>query len=164
MALSHDVTLPIDASPRWPDACVCCLKIHPARTMRLRADRIGWDQLITLGWAVGLRPLYEVPACEACERGLIRARRLRWAARALVAVVGVLAAAWLLRAGGVGPNPVSRWIIAFAAMILIVPAAVFDALHPLRIDTTARGSRIDFEFASRDYAAAFAEANGTRIS
>lgn len=160
MPLSTDISMPIDRTPRWPARCIRCGTPAPESIFFFRASRVGWDQILTLGWAVGSRPPVEVPACEDCAHLLRRARRARVSVGWLVLLPLGLATLWSLRHFGYLPaGPFRRWASAGILLATFLPAIVLDAIFPPVIDATAQGRTITYEFRDCDFALEFRELN-----
>lgn len=156
MAFSHDVKLPIDVTPQWPSYCVRCSVPNPDSVFKFRASRVGWDQLLTLSWAIGKRPIVEAPACSECRTRLKRERFIRnlvsWPlTMAIIAIVGYI----LHRLGLFPTGPYRRWILAAYVIGPLVPLYIWEATHPLTLDTTCQGNTITYEFRDRRTAAVF---------
>lgn len=87
MALSHDVKLPVNVTPDWPERCVVCDRPSPNHRARFT------DHKTTLWTTVTLQSAKKVhvtaPACADCASALER--------REFIAKVGT----WVMALGGV---------------------------------------------------------------
>lgn len=163
MAFSHNVKLPIDVTPQWPSYCVRCSIPNPDSVFKFRASRVGWDQLLTLSWAIGKRPIVEAPACSECRTRLKRERLIRnlisWPVTvAVAALVGYI----LHRLGFFPKGPYRRWIFVAYACGALLPFIIWEVLHPLTLDATCQGDTITFEFRDRRTAAMFCIMNDAK--
>ncbi len=163
MGWSHDVTLPIGVPPEWPPVCVRCHAADPPGTFRVRGSRVGWDQILTLSWAVGSRPVIEAPACIECARLLRRERRIAGIASWLMCIPLAAMGFWLVHLLGYLQGPYRRWWGLLGAMICCLPVIIWEALHPRTFDVTVRHGKIDYEFRDKVYAAMFACANNASV-
>lgn len=167
MPTSHDITLPFDHKPAWPDACILCGYEKPGAVFRFRAGRVGWEQIVTLHWAFGKRPYVEAPACGHCVRTLRRSRLIRALCSWIVILPITLVILYVVdkRLGWFsGPlRPFRKWIAAGVILVALVPYVAWELFHPPCIDATARGKKIDYEFADPDYAERFAELNDQHV-
>jgi len=147
MPTSHDVRLPLDRSPRFPDRCVRCGMPEPGHTWRHAARSVGLSWLFPL--ALGRRVAVDVPACHACEEKLSAQRlRRRLVDFALVAA-GVAVAITLLD----GASTPWRRVLGFAsALVFVLPAIVHHTLFPPPYDLTVGSDHVDHEFADPLYA------------
>lgn len=162
MPFSSDITLPIGQRPIWPSRCILCGSDTPDATFSFRAGRIGWHQLITLHPAIGSRPLVNAPACSSCRRVLRRGRVLREWCSWLVVLPVAIVIIWALHQAGLFSGsfrPYRRWIAAAIILLSLIPYLLVEILHPPRIDATARGKKLDYEFADPDYAILFSSLN-----
>jgi hypothetical protein len=162
MPSSHCITLPIDRVPRWPRQCVLCGRDNPGSEFRFRAARYSWNQLLTMSWAIGSRPLLQAPACAHCAARLRRHR----IARGLLSWVVLLPIAFVivhvLDRTGMFAGPLHPWRKPIAGAIIIpalLPYLLWDALNPPTVNATAHGRNIDYEFADRHAAERFAQEN-----
>lgn len=160
MPLSTDVTLPIDHRPEWPSRCVRCGQDEPTDVFRFRASRVGFDQLITLNFAIGSRPTIEAPACPDCAKALRRARRLRlfliWPA---YIILGIAVLYTLDKLGWIPHGPYRKWIMTGIVLLAVFPFMIWEGSHPAIVGATARHKKLDYEFRDPEYAENFAELN-----
>ncbi|MCG3123605.1 MAG: hypothetical protein GIKADHBN_02026 [Phycisphaerales bacterium] len=166
MPVSSDVTLNGEAEPRWPDVCVLCGIEHPDGRFEFRASRVGFDQLLTLSWSVGARPKVQVPACGVCTRALRLDRRLRGVTTWIVGLAVGGAVLWLVDTLGwlpSQPRALRRWAAAGFMLLGLVPFLVWEMLRPPKVDVTAKGKNVSYEFADRSYAEMFRELNDENV-
>ena len=81
----------------------------------------------------------------------------------MILLPAALATLWGLHSLGVlsgGLRPYRRYIAAAVILAAFVPYIVWEILNPPRVDATARGRKIDYEFADPEYAGLFAAENG----
>ena len=84
-----------------------------------------------------------------------------------VIVPATLFVVLVLHRTGVFSGSLKPWrmhIGALAVIIAIVPWFVWESLHPQIFDATARGKKLDYEFADPLYAARFAAVNNANTS
>lgn len=163
MGWSHDVTLPIDQRPEWPQICIRCGERSPTSTFSIRGSRIGWDQILTLGWAIGSRPLIEAPACPECAAALRRERCLSGITSWLMCIPLIALGMWVAHMLGLLHGPLRKWYAMGAALLFCAPILIWELLNPRTFDVTVRHGKIDYEFKDRMYAASFAIANNTTM-
>ncbi len=161
MALSTDVTLPIEVVPNWPHKCVECGKDEPDAHVTIRAGRVGWDQLLTLGWAWGTRPRVTAPCCSGCSGKLLRRRRIRWAVESLMVLAAALLILGFVAKWQILQVPGRRWIMAGIVLVVLMPLFFLSAMFPEPLDATARGKKLDYEFRDKEYAELFRYLNTT---
>lgn len=159
MAMSLDITLPVGVAPRWPTECIACGRPDPDGEFCFRAARVGWSQFITLSWAIGSRPTVRVPACQSCAAHLRRTRFFRSLGFWIIAIPVLLGVYVLLRKLGWTNGPFRMHIAVGLGMVALVPFITLEIVWPPMIDATARGAKIDYEFADHEYAKRFIAEN-----
>jgi hypothetical protein len=161
MPVSSDVTLIDEAEPKWPDVCVLCGNDDPDSRFEFRASRVGFDQIFTLSWSIGSRPKVRVPACGVCTRALRLDRRLRGVTMWIVGLAVGGAVLWLVDTLGWLPTQrvLRRWAAAGFMLLGLAPFLVWEMLRPPKVDVTAKGKTVCYEFADRSYAEMFRALN-----
>ncbi|MBL8674769.1 MAG: hypothetical protein JNL07_07780 [Rhodospirillales bacterium] len=160
MPASHDVTLPRSVRPVFPDRCPCGGEAGPGKAIKL--SFVGYSRAPSLVDMALLGPMaggntldhIVVPASEDCARRLRRyhfwVKLLKYGLWApLVAL-----ALWL----GAGVVVASIMLI-----VALVAPVVWEITHPPAVGATPKPETITYEFASRDYAEAFARLNGAAL-
>jgi hypothetical protein len=142
--------------------CVLCGRTDPDSHFRFRASRVGWDQILTLSWAIGSRPRIEAPACAHCATRLRRHRLAREMMSWVILLPAAFVILYALHQTGMfngSLRPWRRWIAGGVILAAFVPYLIWEAVNPPRLDATARGKAIGYEFADAEYAALFARMN-----
>jgi len=57
------------------------------------------------------------------------------------------------------PRSVRKWVGVGIAIVCVLPQIIFEVLFPKPFDISAYSDSVDYEFASIDYAIAFAQSN-----
>src|ERR1035437_8773654 len=85
MAFSHDVVLPRNEPPIFPDCCIVCLSESPERKARVFTTVFHlWSLLVHVPHLFSIR----VPVCSRCAAGF-RIRRLVWVVFDITAILVV---------------------------------------------------------------------------
>lgn len=106
--------------------------------------------------------MVNAPACSPCRRVLRRSRILRECCSWFVIVPIAIAMIRALHQAGLlsGPfRPYRRWIVGAIILLALIPYFLVEILNPPTINATARGKKLDYEFADPDYAILFAALN-----
>ncbi len=148
------VTLPRDQGPVFPKNCVVCLQPSPGASVEVR-ERSG---LLQRG--ASLLPV-TVPACAACGERLTKDSQTQELLRYVIPIAAiVLSGAVYLRFPDLGR---AGGLITFTAVV--VPFMLWWYLEPWPIEMRNAGSMFArYQFRNRDYAKAFAEANGAKLT
>jgi hypothetical protein len=155
--MSHDVSLPKDHTPEFPDVCVRCLRPQPDSSFVPQGGAVSWWTAFLL-FTPGRRVKPIAPACRSCARWMRWMRRFRllgWLVVIAIAVVGSIA----LRKHVTPTWP--RWVGYVYLVLLMAPYFVFNAVIPPHYDVTEFPKTILYEFKSRVYAMLFAAHNST---
>src|SRR5687767_8163517 len=94
MGFTHDVKLPKEMVPQWPDRCVACGAGNPNHSLRLRTSSI--TLLSTLTMSFGKTFKVAIPICPGC------APKTRWrrigntVLTFALAIGGLYLALWML--------------------------------------------------------------------
>ncbi|MDF1798450.1 MAG: hypothetical protein P1V81_04690 [Planctomycetota bacterium] len=159
MALSHDVRLPKDQEPRFPERCVSCGRGEPEDSYRVGTNAIGWWTFTSFSF--GRRFVVEAPACVPCADAM---GRQRWRSRGFTLVLTILAVAIALSLFGDMEGPARRYVAMGVMLLVMAPYILVQVFWPPVFDVTAFKRSVDFEFANLDYAHEFAELNDGEVS
>ena len=159
MPLSHDVNLPKDQHPRFPNRCVACGEAGPETSLRFTTRAVGWWTVAM--FAFGKRFAADARCCAPCKAALRRTRRVRLAITIVTGMLAALGAVWLLAGKG---GPLRVWLTVGVALVLLVPVFTLEFLYPPTFDMTAFSETVDYEFCDETYAREFAELNGGEVS
>lgn len=152
------VSLQKSSEPIFPDFCVSCFQAKPGQRTRIKTHRIGWwTALLHFGDKVEI----DFPICLPCRNVF---ERLLWTRRFISAAVILVASYLGLQFVGDFGGPIRKWVIAAAALAIAIPWFVFELLSPLAVEVTATARVTDFKFKNQQYAALFAELNGSSIN
>jgi hypothetical protein len=158
MPLSTDITLPKGVKPRFPEKCIVC-HARPDSTTKIAHN----SQNVFLAFFAPIVMLFgwsrvEVPICRGCKP---RFRFQRWG-RELICWTIVIVLMWWLIPHFKGWAPLTRKLaVGGLALLGLSPYIFAEILWPRIFDTTARGEKVDYEFASSDYAEEFEALNST---
>jgi|CXWL01.1.fsa_nt_gi hypothetical protein len=160
---THDVPLPSNRRPQFPDRCVSCEREHPGNTVRLSVTGAGTtpgaaESMLDLALgstavSSNRRVTVEAPACVGCGNALLR--RHRWKTFWLYtgALGGTLLLLLILAGGG------SVWFgLAALAMGILAPV-IWELRWPPGFTFTPAGAQITYEFRSERVAQEFAASN-----
>jgi hypothetical protein len=103
----------------------------------------------------------DAPACEWCRDRLRRQHWLRWAISAIIAMIGVGVAFWMLQSL---KGPLRRWLAMGIALACMSPWLLWEAMFPPALDLTAYTDTVDYEFRDAEYANDFAELNQASLN
>jgi fatty acid desaturase len=163
MPMSTDVRLPRDKVPVFPDACCACGAAKPGDTVEWKGRRVRLAELLFPWlWFFGKRAVVKVPVCAACRPRVLATRR--WLAVLLVVAIG-LAMAFvfpLAKSFGFGRKTTKVIVLAMVVVVLL-PYFLWSVLHPPAFDITVGKDHVDYEFASREYALRFRDANAASV-
>jgi hypothetical protein len=170
MPISTDVTLPNHVKPVFPDKCIVCLS-KPDSTTKIAQNSQNWllnaiflpmfaPILVFFGWS-----RVEAPICRGCKW---RFGLQRWGRR-LIGLTLVIAAAWWFLPDFAAWSPLFRrrffkrlarlaWATLFA-----VPYVLVEVFRPRIFTTDAHGDKVDYKFASAEYAAEFQALNAANV-
>jgi len=160
MPLSSDVRLARVHPPKFPLRCVHCDRLGPDSTVRLHHD--GQNPLFVLllpvlyafGWSH-----VDAPICKTCKPKFQLQRWLRTGTLLAVIFAALVFFGPLLD----GWSPAARRLLGVGMLVAAsIPVALYEVLRPRRFTTSTRGDSIDYQFASRDYAAEFKALNEPR--
>lgn len=160
MAMSHDVKLPVNATPKWPERCVVCDRPSPNHCARFVDRKTTLWTTLTLQFAKKVH--VTAPACADCASGL---ERREW-----IAKIGM----WVTLLGGLWFGRevmVPRWpswppglVMGACALAAYAPLVALRVVWAPAFAITAWGEEIEYEFANEAYAHEFAEMNEARVS
>lgn len=156
MPLSTDVKLPRDATPVFPEACVVCGE-EPDATIRCSARESTWVDLLWPLFLLGRKKMtFHAPACRLHAS---TARTLRWTRRLVFAV---LIAGTIYACEAYLPEmsrSMRRWAFLLASLPALGWYGYMYLLRPLPFGLSVGRDTVTFEFAARDYALRFLDAN-----
>ena len=169
---THDIKLPGNKRPQWPDRCVCCETEHPGHKAKIAVT----GSRSTLGWtmeaadlAIGdtgiqgtnVRVKIEVPCCAKCAVAL--ERRHLWKTVALYAsgILGAAACFGIIVWGNAHglSSRLTTFLGVVALLALVVAPVVYELRNPPAFTITPLEGRVTYEFASALCAEEFARAN-----
>jgi hypothetical protein len=161
MASATAVRLPRSQKARFPAACIGCGCENPGSGITIWTWSVSWWAVITLlavFWSKTERT--RAPACRRCAWAL-RFRRLGWWAviAAAIAVSIFLTKHWLPKA----PKLVGRGVMLGIAVVLFLPAGIWESFHPPSFELTIEGDDVLYQFREFAYALRFAELNEAEI-
>jgi hypothetical protein len=156
MPLSTDITLPKVLKPIFPDKCIVC-QAKPDSTARIAQN----SQNVFLAFFLPIFLLFgwsrvEVPICRSCKP---RFRWQRWG-REIVCWTLMIMLVWWLMPHFKGWSGLTRKL-AVAGLVLLglSPYILAEVFWPRIFNTTAQGNKVDYEFASSEYAGEFEALN-----
>lgn len=156
MPLATEVTLPKGVKPVFPDKCIVC-HAKPDSSTKIAQNSQNWilafflPIMLLFGWS-----RVELPICQKCK-GTFRLQR--WG-RQLLGAVLIFVAIWLIMPHFKGWQPLVRKIaVAGLALLGLSPFILAEVFWPRVFDTTAQGDKVDYEFASEEYALEFFRLN-----
>lgn len=160
---THDVHLPSNRRPQFPDRCVSCERENPANSVSLSVTGAGTtpgfaEQALdaALGSNVvssNRRVTVEAPACVPCGNALLR--RHRWKSFWLYA--GALGGTLLLLLVLVQTGSV--WLGFVPLALGILAPVIWELRWPPGFTFTPAGAQITYEFRSERVAREFAAKN-----
>lgn len=152
MPLSTDITLAKRVKPVFPDKCIVC-HLKPDSTTRIAQNSQNpilaffLPVLLVFGWS-----RVEVPICRACKP---RFRLQRWGREIVCWTLVIVLIWWLMPYFKEWSGLTRKLAVAGLALLGLSPYLFAEVFWPRIFDTTVRGDKIDYEFASSDYAAEF---------
>ena len=159
------VQIPIDHVPVFPPCCVKCGRAPAEQEIRVGTSSIRWYS--PAFWGAG--PKIAVPACESCTRQLRFLKQIRYPLYISIALVGCGAAIALSALGFIDGQTAAGLFwgsLALAAIglpFLIGHLFADPCSWEARSNWPAKPTHLAFEFESREYARAFAEANHSSV-
>lgn len=151
---SHDVTLPKDQQPEFPDRCVACGTPSPDSFYQAVTYAVSWWNFWWIG--IGKRSTVQVPACASCCRVMYLKRRVRLGIRGVSMVLAVVGAVYLLQWY---QGPFKKQIGMGVGLFLMLPVIIWEVFNPPHFDMTVESKTVDYEFLDRAYADEFVALN-----
>lgn len=150
MTFAHEVNLPRDQKPIWPNHCVCCFAEDPAHKTLSWTFSIGWHAI--LFWTPGTIHSTRVPICHQC-RGKFHAKRAgKVVLSMLLCVIAVYFAFEVLGSyGGMFRKPLAM-LISIGGML---PWFFWETFFPPAFDMFCYRKSVDYVFRDPRFAAAF---------
>ncbi len=159
MAMSHDVELPRDRAPVFPDRCVICHRDRPRGSVSIReSEKSGWVllHLLTVFAPRGKKETITAPACEPCGRSLKRWRLVRHIFEGAVVVAALLIGRMVLEW--------NYWASLGLVVGVVIAMALIEVLWAPPFGATVSGDSVSYEFAREDLAKLFADLNEAEVA
>jgi hypothetical protein len=148
------VTIPRDATPKFPDRCVVCgtpqTRRTPFSTRDATKGRAFWA-----GWRS-----FDLPCCPGCSSRLLRSQVSEGLLIALILGLGVAAFALLSSIGSKLLAFVGAGAVFYGG---IVAYALWSRQHPPAFALEPRDDYVSFEFRDANQAREFANLNGVSV-
>lgn len=160
MPLSNDVRLTLKAKPLFPDKCVVCHGT-PETSWPILTNKANLliSVLLPILFLFGFRRT-KVPICRDCKFKFGMSRTLRLIAL-LVLPLALIALCWGFLVEM--PRLQKRLVTAVIAIIGVIPALLWQVLHPMAIDVSFDSEGKDYEFKDLNYAKEFADLNYAEV-
>ena len=145
-----DVVLPRRVNPIFPLICIEDGRSKPDKEIMISAYGISW--IYFLIFTPERRFSVSIPTASKNE-SLFRSKRRNAHTRVYLSFfIGVMLVAFFLP--DIHPS-FDWWLAPITAFLFVLPATLYNFLNPPSFDFTAYSSKVEYEFASEDYAVEF---------
>ena len=159
---SADIKLPRSQRVIFPQRCIVCGELEPARKTRVRrTSSTLWSALFPFLHLVSLFDGHtvHVPACSGCGWKLHAQAWWRWLAMIAILIVFVwfgteVVAQWV-------PKKFLKWAMLGGAFVVLAPWFIWQVVFPLPFDMTVAADEITYEFRDEQTARDFFVVNST---
>ena len=158
VSVPQATTIPLakGAKPSFPPLCIVCHSLPDSEARLLIDTTSGWLSVFfpilhLFGWRH-----FRVPTCRPCKWTL---RAQRWGRNLVAFAIGAAAIGYFASHYAPLPRTQRKWALFATVCAALVPWMVIEALWPRYIDVTTTKDTTNYDFASEDYARAFAAIN-----